>query len=124
MADSGSGLPRGLTVGHWTDEEGRTGCTVVLAPEGAVAGVDVRGAAAGTIGTDALRPDAALGQLHALLLTGGSTFGLDAAAGVKRYLEETGVGFAVRDIRVPIVAGAVIFDLVSGEARARPDGDA
>src|SRR3954470_19495534 len=124
MADSGSGLPRGLTVGHWTDEEGRTGCTVVLAPEGAVAGVDVRGAAAGTMGTDALRPDAAIERLHALLLTGGSTFGLDAAAGVKRYLEETGVGFEGAGVRVPIVAGAVIFDLLSGYARARPGEDA
>lgn len=87
-------------------------------------GVDVRGAAAGTIGTDALRPDAALESVHALLLTGGSTFGLDAAAGVKRYLEETGVGFAIRDVRVPIVAGAVIFDLLAGDPRARPDGEA
>src|SRR4051794_39750071 len=117
-------LPEGLSVGHWSDPEGRTGCTVVLAPEGAVAGVDVRGAAAGTIGTDALRPDAALERLHALLLTGGSTFGLDAAAGVKRYLEETGVGFEVAGVRVPIVAGAVIFDLLSGDARARPGEDA
>src|SRR4051794_1038204 len=124
MADSGSGLPQGLTVGHWTDQEGRMGCTVVLAPDGAVAGVDVRGAAAGTIGTDALRPDAAVERLHALLLTGGSTFGLDAAAGVKRYLEESGVGFGIREVRVPIVAGAVIFDLVSGDARARPGPDA
>src|SRR3954471_17829590 len=118
------GLPDGLTVGHWSDPQGRTGCTVVLAPEGAVVGVDVGGGGAGRIGTDALRPDAALGQLHALLLTGGSTFGLDAAAGVKRYLEETGVGFEVAGVRVPIVAGAVIFDLLSGYARARPGEDA
>lgn len=117
-------LPAGLTVGHWTDEVGRTGCTVVLAPDGAVAGVDVRGAAAGTIGTDALRPDAALEAVHAILLTGGSSFGLDAAGGVKRYLEEAGVGLAIRDVRVPIVAGAVIFDLVSGDPHARPDADA
>lgn len=117
-------LPEGLTVGHWSDPEGRTGCTVVLAPDGAMGGVDVRGAAAGTIGTDALRPDAAIERLHALLLTGGSTFGLDAATGVKRYLEETGVGFGVADVRVPIVAGAVIFDLLSGDTDARPDADA
>src|SRR3954452_20324458 len=103
MADSGRELPRGLTVGHWTDEEGRTGCTVVLAPEGAVAGVDVRGAAAGAIGTDALRPAAAIERPRAPLLAGGGPFGLDAAAGVKRYLEEAGVGFGIREVRVPIV---------------------
>ena len=124
MADHpevGVRLPGGVSVGHWTDEAGRTGCTVVLVPGGAVPGVDVRGGAPGTLGTDALRPGMLDDRAHAILLTGGSAFGLAAADGVMRYLDERGVGFAIGTARVPIVAGAVIFDLLTGDPRARPD---
>ena len=117
-------LPGGVSVGHWTDTQGRTGCTVVLVPDGAVAGVDVRGGAPGTLGTDELRPGTVTERAHAILLTGGSTFGLAAADGVMRYLDEHGVGFAIGTVRVPIVAGAVIFDLLTGDPRARPDAAA
>lgn len=113
-------LPAGVAVGHWTDTTGRTGCTVVLAPGGAVAGVDVRGGAPGTLGTDALRPGTLAERAHAILLTGGSAFGLDAAAGVMRHLEERGAGLPIGAARVPIVAGAVIFDLLAGDPAARP----
>jgi L-aminopeptidase/D-esterase-like protein len=117
-------LPGGVSVGHWTNAAGRTGCTVVLVPGGAVGGVDVRGGAPTTLGTDGLRPGMLVERAHAILLTGGSAFGLAAADGVMRYLEEHGVGFAVGDVRVPIVAGAVIFDLHTGDPRARPDAAA
>src|SRR5437763_941251 len=114
-------LPHGISVGHWSDSVGRTGCTVVLAPEGAVSGVDVRGAAPATLGTETLRPGHLVERAHAVLLTGGSAFGLDAAGGVMRYLEEHEIGYEMAGIRVPIVAGAVIFDLFVGDAGARPD---
>ena len=117
-------LPPGVTVGHWTDEVGRTGCTVVLAPAGAVAGVDVRGGAPGTINTDALRPGTVVQRGEAILLTGGSAFGLEAAGGVMRYLEEIGAGFMIGSVRVPGVSGAVIFDLLAGDPGARPDREA
>ena len=126
MSEQGtqSQLPKGFTVGHWTDEEGRTGCTVVVAPDGAVGGVDVRGGAPATLGSDALRPGTALERAHAVLLTGGSAFGLDAAGGIMRYLEERGVGFVLGPVRVPVVVGAVIFDLLVGDSKARPNGNA
>ena len=114
-------LPQGILVGHWSDEVGRTGCTVVLAPEGAVSGVDVRGAAPATLGTETLQPGRLVERAHAVLLTGGSAFGLDAAGGVMSYLEEHRIGYEMAGIRVPIVAGAVIFDLLVGDAAARPD---
>lgn len=117
-------LPAGVSAGHWTDTAGRTGCTVVLALDGGVAGVDVRGAAPGTLGTDALRPGMLVERAHAILLTGGSAFGLAAADGIMRYLEENGVGYPLGPVRVPIVAGAVIFDLLTGDPRARPDASA
>lgn len=117
-------LPPGVSVGHWTDLAGRTGCTVILAPAGAVPGVDVRGGAPGTLGTDALRPGMLVEHAHAILLTGGSAFGLDAASGVMRYLDERGDGYAIGSARVPIVAGAVIFDLLNGNPRAWPDAAA
>jgi L-aminopeptidase/D-esterase-like protein len=122
--DEASGLPEGVSVGHWTDPVGQTGCTVILVPGGAVAGVDVRGGAPGTINTDALRPGRAVSEAHAVLLTGGSAFGLDATSGVMRYLDEHGLGFALGPVRVPIVAGAVIFDLLTGDPRARPGAEA
>ncbi len=117
-------LPAGISVGHWTDPVGQTGCTVVLAPDGAVAGVDVRGAAPGTRETDALRVGTLVDRVHAVLLTGGSAFGLDAAGGVMRYLEQHGKGFPVGPVRVPIVAAAVLFDLLTGDPSARPDAAA
>ena len=112
-------LPTGVSVGHWTDTQGRTGCTVVLAPGGAVAGVEVRGGAPGTINTDGLRPGTVTERAHAVLLTGGSTFGLAAASGVLRYFEERGIGLMFGTVAVPIVAGAVIFDLLAGDPMAR-----
>ena len=111
----------GIKVGHATDVTARTGCTVVICPAGATAGVDVRGAAPGTRETDALRPGRLVQKAHAVLLTGGSAFGLDAAGGVVQYLEEQNVGFSAGPVRVPIVPAAVIFDLGVGDAKVRPD---
>lgn len=111
----------GLQVGH-AELAGRpSGCTVVLCPEGAVAGVDVRGGAPGTRETDLLAPGTLVECVHAVLLTGGSAFGLDAAGGVMRWLEERGHGLVVGPARVPIVPAAVLFDLWLGDARLRPD---
>ena len=111
----------GITVGHATDATARTGCSVILCPAGATAGVDVRGAAPGTRETEALRPGRLVQKAHAVLLTGGSAFGLDAAGGVVQYLEEKNVGFPAGPVRVPIVPAAVIFDLGVGDAKIRPD---
>jgi L-aminopeptidase/D-esterase-like protein len=114
----------GLRVGHFTDARRPTGCTVILAEAGAVAGVDVRGGAPGTRETDLLAPVNTVERVHAVVLAGGSAFGLDAASGVMRYLEEQGVGLAVGASRVPIVPAAVLFDLQLGDSRIRPDADA
>jgi len=114
----------GIKVGHYTDLEAATGCTVVLCVEGATGGVDVRGSAPGTRETDLLRPINLIEQVHAVLLTGGSAFGLDAATGVMRYLEEQGCGFHVGVARVPIVPAAVLFDLAIGSATVRPNAEA
>lgn len=115
----------GIRVGHWTDAEGRTGCTVVLLPdEGAVTSVSVRGAAPGTRETDLLDPGATVAVAHAVVLTGGSAFGLAAADGVMRRLEERGVGVETGSARVPIVPAAVLYDLGAGSPTARPDADA
>ncbi len=111
----------GIEVGHAQDEEALTGCTVILCRHGAVAGVDQRGGAPGTRETDLLKPVNLVEQVHAVLLTGGSAFGLDAAGGVMRFLEEQGIGFNVGVARVPIVPAAVIFDLALGRADRRPD---
>lgn len=111
----------GIQVGHATDLTAKTGCTVILSPEGATAGVDVRGAAPGTRETEAIRPGRLIQKAHAILLTGGSAFGLDAASGVVQYLEENGIGLPVGPVRVPIVPAAVIFDLHVGDAKVRPD---
>ena len=122
--DEAGKLPAGVSVGHWTDLAGQTGCTVILAPGGAVGGVDVRGGAPGTLGTDALQPGRVMQEAHAVLLTGGSAFGLAAATGILRYLEERGVGASFGTVTIPIVAGAVIFDLLTGDPRARPGAEA
>lgn len=112
---------RGLQVGHHTDTRRPTGCTVILAPDGAVAGVDVRGAAPGTRETELLSPLNAIEQVHALMLAGGSAYGLDAAGGVMRWLDERGIGVQVGPARVPIVPAAILFDLWVGDATIRPD---
>ncbi len=114
----------GVRVGHWTNLEAGTGCTVVLCEGGAVGGVDVRGAAPGTRETDLLRPGNLVERVHAVLLSGGSAFGLDAASGVMRYLEERRVGFATPAGPVPIVPAAVLYDLALGRADVRPDAAA
>ncbi len=111
----------GIRVGHAQDEEALTGCTVVLCEGGAIGGVDQRGGAPGTRETDALHPMHLVDQVHAVVLAGGSAFGLDAASGVVRYLEERRVGFDVRVARVPIVPAAILFDLGIGRADIRPD---
>ncbi len=112
-----------MLVGHHTRSDRATGCTVVLCPEGATAGVDVRGGAPGTRETDLLRSENLVNQVHAVLLSGGSAFGLDAASGVMRWLEEGGHGLDVGPARVPIVPAAVLFDLWHGNARIRPTAD-
>jgi L-aminopeptidase/D-esterase-like protein len=117
-------LPAGFTIGHWTDPVAKTGCTVILCEGAATAGVHMGGGAPATIQTDIIGPASATGILHAVLLTGGSAFGLAAYGGVMRFLEERGVGVAVREWRVPHVSGAVIFDLATGDGRVRPDPDA
>lgn len=111
----------GLKVGHVTLSERPTGCTVVLAESGAVAGVDVRGSAPGTRETDLLSPVNTVQEVHAIVLSGGSAFGLDAASGVVRWLEERGIGFPTGVARVPIVPAAILFDLGIGNGRIRPD---
>ncbi len=113
----------GITVGHWTDAEAVTGCTVVLCPQGAVTGGEVRGSAPGTRETDLLRPMHLVQQTHGIIFSGGSAFGLDAASGVVRYLEERGYGFDTSVARIPIVPAAVLFDLNLGRADVRPGPD-
>jgi len=110
----------GVTAGHYTDAEAKTGCTVVLCEKGAVCGVDVRGGAPGTRETDLARPGNLVKKAHAVLLSGGSAYGLDAAAGVMQYLEEKDIGFNTGYAKVPIVPAAVIYDLGVGKADIRP----
>lgn len=114
----------GIKIGHFTDERRPTGCTVVLVEEAATAGVDVRGAAPGTRETDLLNPTNLVDKVHAILLSGGSAFGLDAATGVVRWLEEKGIGFPAGPARVPIVPAAILFDLGVGDHKIRPDATA
>jgi len=113
----------GLKVGHQTLAARPTGCTVVLTEGGAVAGVDVRGAAPGTRETDLLNPLNLVDQVHAIVLSGGSAFGLDAASGVMRYLEERKIGFSTSYGVVPIVPAAILFDLGVGDPKVRPGAD-
>jgi L-aminopeptidase/D-esterase-like protein len=124
--DSADSITRvaGIEVGQFTDTRRPTGCSVVIARTGAVAGVDVRGAAPGTRETDLLHPSNLVDRAHAILLAGGSAWGLDAAAGVMRWLEEQGIGLDVKFGLVPIVPAAVLFDLPVGDARIRPDAAA
>ena len=112
---------QGLSVGHFTHPSRPTGCTVVLCGEGAVGGVDVRGAAPGTRETDLLAPSNLVEKVHAVMLAGGSAFGLEAATGVVRWLEEHGFGHPTGPARVPIVPAAILFDLHVGDATIRPD---
>jgi len=111
----------GLRVGHWTDAEAATGCTVVLFPEGTVASAEVRGGAPATRELEVLDPGATVQRIDALLLTGGSAFGLAAADGVMRWCEEQGVGVPTTGGRVPIVVALALFDLGVGTAEIRPD---
>ena len=111
----------GIKVGHAQNLEAATGCSVIISEKGATVGVDVRGGAPGTRETDLLDPVNLVSQAHAILLTGGSAFGLDAAAGVMAYLEERQIGFDVQVTRVPIVCGAALFDLTTGDHKIRPD---
>lgn len=114
----------GIIAGHWTDREAATGCTAILCPTGAVVGVDVRGGAPGTRETDVARPTVNAQVVHGVLLGGGSAFGLAAADGVMRWLEERSCGFDVGVAHVPLVPSAVIYDLAVGRADVRPDAAA
>ena len=111
----------GIKVGHAQNIDAATGCSIIISEEGAIVGVDVRGGAPGTRETDLLNPVNLVEKVHAILLAGGSAFGLDAAAGTMQYLEERKIGFDVQVTRVPIVCGAVLFDLTIGDHRIRPD---
>jgi len=111
----------GISVGHAQDMEALTGCTVILCEEGAVGGVDVRGGSPGTRETDLLRPLHRVERVHAVMLSGGSAFGLAAASGAMTYLEERRIGFDMRVAHVPIVPSAIFFDLGIGDASVRPD---
>jgi L-aminopeptidase/D-esterase-like protein len=113
----------GIEVGQVQNDEALTGCTVILCRKGAVAGVDVRGSAPGTRETDLLDPVNLVEKAHAIVLAGGSAFGLDAASGVMRYLEENGIGFDTGAGKVPIVPAAILFDLNLGRSDVRPDAE-
>ncbi len=110
----------GLRIGHAQDGEALTGCTVVLCEDGAVAGMDQRGGASGTRQTNSLQPMRLVEQVHGIVLSGGSAFGLDTASGAVRYLEEKGVGLDVRVARIPILPTAILFDLGLGTGNVRP----
>ncbi|MDQ3954680.1 MAG: P1 family peptidase, partial [Actinomycetota bacterium] len=113
-------LSPGFRVGHWTNETARTGCTVILPPLPNVTSCDVRGASPSSRELELLHPDRKLTEIHGLLLTGGSAFGLAAAQGVVQWLEEKGVGYQAGVARIPIVPAAVIFDLGTERADVRP----
>lgn len=114
-------FPAGFRIGHATDAQRRTGCTVILTPPGTIAAVDVRGGAPGTRETGVFTPGNLVSEIHGVLFAGGSAFGLAAATGVVAWLRDRGVGYAVGPARVPIVAGAVLFDLAVGDSSAFPD---
>lgn len=110
----------GLLVGHAADLEAITGCTAILCPQGAVAGVDIRGTATGAQEIDTLSPLHVTDAIHGLVFAGGSAFGLEAASGVRQFLEEKGYGFDTRAAKVPIVPAAILYDLAIGKANVRP----
>ena len=114
----------GILVGHHTLQARPSGCTVVTSHAPMVAGVDIRGGAPGTRETDLLRPENMVTGIHAVFLSGGSAFGLDVGTGVARYLEEQGIGYRAGPQVVPIVCGAILFDLGPGDSRVRPDAAA
>jgi len=114
-------LPDGVRIGHWTDRDAWTGCTVCLLPERCTASCEVRGGAPGTLGSDILQPAGVAPGANAFLLTGGSAFGLAAAEGIVRWLSERGIGFRTPSAPVPLVGGAVVYDLGLGDAATRPD---
>jgi L-aminopeptidase/D-esterase-like protein len=113
----------GLKVGHWTDTRRPTGCTVVIAEKGAVAGVDVRGGSPGTRETDLLNPVNTVQQIFAVMLSGGSSFGLDTATGAMRYLDEKNIGYKMGTMNVPIVPAAILYDLGVGDGKIRPNAE-
>ena len=113
----------GVKVGHHTLKERPTGCTVVLIEQGAIGGLDVRGGAPGTYDTALLNPFAANQQIHAIVLSGGSAFGLETNGGVRRYLEERGIGIRFGGQTIPIVTGAILFDLPIGDGKIRPNAE-
>lgn len=113
----------GVNIGHWTDSVGRTGCTVLLLPAGTIASCEVRGGAPASRELDALSPDKAVVSIDAVVLTGGSAFGLAAADGVMRYLEEQDRGVPTPAGRVPIVPTLALFDLGAGDPAARPTAE-
>lgn len=119
-----AGLGMGFRIGHWTDGSGVTGCTVVLPPAGNVTSCDIRGSSPSSRELEHLHPDRKLTEVHGVLLTGGSAFGLAAADGVVQWLAERDIGYQTAITKVPIVPAAVIFDLGAGEASARPGPDA
>jgi L-aminopeptidase/D-esterase-like protein len=122
-SDGGITDVQGIRVGHFTDSRRPTGCTVLIFDKSATAGVDVRGSAPGTRETDLLSPTNTVRQVQAILLSGGSAFGLDAASGVVRYLEEQGLGIHVGSVTVPIVPAAVLYDLAIGDSKIRPTAE-
>ncbi|MCX5811849.1 MAG: P1 family peptidase [Proteobacteria bacterium] len=121
MKEIGFNEIEGIMVGHANDLEAATGVTVIISEQGATTGVDVRGGAPGTRETDLLNPVNLVQKIHAVMLAGGSAFGLDAAAGIMQYLEERKIGFDVKVTKVPIVCGAALFDLTIGDYSIRPD---
>src|SRR3954451_2958911 len=123
-ADGAVEPPEGFSIGHWTDEGRRTGCTVVLTPPATRGGVDVRGGGPGTRETDVIGPFAGAHEVSGVALCGGSAFGLAAADGVVRWLEEQGRGYRTPAGVVPIVPAAVVYDLAEGDPKARPDAAA
>ena len=116
--------PAGFRIGHWSDPEGRTGCTVVIAPDGTRGGVDVRGGGPGTRETDVIGPFAGTDRVTAVMLAGGSAYGLSAADGAMRWLEEQGLGYPTPAGVVPIVPAAIVYDLAEGDPDARPGAEA
>lgn len=121
MKEIHASMIKGIQIGQAQDETNGTGCTVILCKNGATAGVDVRGGGPATRETDLLNPKNMVQQIHAVMLSGGSAFGLDACSGAMRYLEEQGCGFEIADQHVPIVCGASLFDLCVGNGKIRPD---